>query len=103
MPINKNNTMTTREANHLTKLKEEANAALDKLDEYATKMLSKYGESAHCYDNDGDDKETKPFMRITIKDNIKKLMEEGAAFKVTSVKAYDIKIETLKNKPKEME
>lgn len=74
----------------------------EKRREITSKVLKKFGEGPFYYDLTEKRISKKPYLKIQISDNIKKLQEGGSVFKAHATESYEISVSRLKTKPKDL-
>lgn len=96
--MNAKNKISWKKVKELEEIKQRINDLYEKLEEEEKKLFKKYGEYEEVFEIEPDSDNCK-YLRFRIVDNVKKLNEKGACFKVASFKPIDIELKRLKRKP----
>lgn len=65
-------------------------------------LYERHGDGAHCYPLEKADKEGNKFIRMRIIDHLENFTSGAPIYRMAGVQRFELKIDRLKNKPKEM-
>ena len=88
---------TKKTFDKLTEIDKLISKLYEERDKLVDNLVSKYGTGQWVVDSDNPEK---PFLRLSVVDNLIALSEGKQVWKSTGVKRYSITLKELKNKPK---
>lgn len=84
--------------NKVSELDKKINDLYEEKDKLINSIIEEYGIGEWVAESDNKDK---PYLRLTVVDNLSDFAEGKTLFKAASFKRYGISLKELKNKPKE--
>ena len=93
--------LTDKEAKTLFQLDQKISELYDKKKELSLKLAERYPEGAQGFFKLTEGNE-KPWVRVTFLDNLQPFSAGTTQYRQAAFNRFDIKVETLKNEPKEL-
>lgn len=89
--------LTDKEVNFFLEVNAKIEGLYEKRDKMIKKIMAERGSSQGVIKVDGDEK---PFKRVTLVDNIERIMAGETLYKNAAFSRYSVDVSSLKNEPK---